>query len=556
MRSTSTHTAGVLTMSRPVSENLINRVLRAAFSAEVLPLLFALMAWLCAGQVQAQASGNCRSFDGQTSGIDVANSNLDIDTGHTFSVTAWVKWKDPLQSGRWAGVVTLNSTTGIGDQGQFWLQHDYNNSHFEFMVENNSGAYATIHSTTVPQQEVWYHLAGVYDGDSVYLYINGIRESSMAFSGNVNTFSSDFQLSIGKWSNAAYQGRHFFGDIDAVSVWNIAMTQTEIRDRMCRRVSRTTPGLVAYWRMNEPAGNVVGDVTTNGHDGTASNTSITLSGAPIGDASVYTYGGTTLNFYNPMYNDSLRVDDFSSKPAGIHIYRVDSVPNNTTAPMGWSNLCTTFYFGVFIVNSNGETYKATWYFMGNPFANNPSILGEATRTSNDASQWNDSYAQLNGLSLTLAGLYDRNEFILMEDTTTSGSGGGNMNTFSQGPNAQAMLMYNENSQTNNNARTGATNTTTMTGEQGVGFTMEGTYPNPFSGSFNINVSCTMASDLTAKVLTPDGKEVYQQSFSCTEGSNSLRMDSMDNQAAGMYLLLLTDNAGHSVTKKIVSANQR
>ncbi|HXB10617.1 MAG TPA: LamG domain-containing protein, partial [Bacteroidia bacterium] len=365
-------------------------------------------------QVVNGNSGHCRSFDGSTTNVTFTNNDLGLSSGNTMTVTAWVKCNSTVNEGGWANLVTLNNSTSNGDDGQFWLQHSSDNTLFEFAVENKSSNRTYVQSVTAPVNGVWYHVAGVYDGSFIYLYVNGVMETKTAQTGNINNFQGNYNLDFGQWAYNGNAYRRFNGDIDEVTIWNTALTQTQIRTNMCQSIKGTEAGLIGYWRMNETSGNSVYDKTSNNRTGTAANTKIVWSGAPIGNASSFTYGGTRLGLSNPTYNDSLVVNSFSTTPTGIFIYRIDTTANYTTAPAGYSSLATNYYYGVFIVGSTIPTYTMTYYYTGNPYASSPSLIGMVSRFDDSASTWTNVSAALSLVTKTFqkTGQSGRNEYDL------------------------------------------------------------------------------------------------------------------------------------------------
>jgi len=107
-------------------------------------------------------------------------------------------------------------------------------------------------NTAIPQ--AWQHIAWVYDGSSVLLYVNGILNGSSPASG---TFSNpDVPFGIGKsllgGFNFVYGGR-----VDEVSVWDKGLTQSEIQDIIDNELTGTEENLQLYYKFNqgEPGGN-------------------------------------------------------------------------------------------------------------------------------------------------------------------------------------------------------------------------------------------------------------------------------------------------------------
>lgn len=322
-----------------------------------LTLIILLNSIISYAQTGLLTSNKCLTFDGKTSEVSFKNNDLGLSGGNTLTVTAWVKWNSFTSMNPWANVVTLNNSTGNGDIGQFWFQHNQNNTKFEFAVQTLTTR-NIIQSTINPVTGTWYHIAGVYDGSFVTLYVNGIAQGKNILTGNINNFQGNFKLNIGKWANSTNNYRRFNGDIDEVTIWKKALTQTEIKNMMCRNLKGNETGLVGYWAMNETSGSNVNDPTSNGRTGTNLSAYIVESGAPIGSVSAYTYGGTRLSITHPIYGDSLVIDNFSAPIQGVHIYRMDSVLNVTAAPIGFKRIIP-YYFGVFIVNSSGQTYQTT-----------------------------------------------------------------------------------------------------------------------------------------------------------------------------------------------------
>lgn len=94
----------------------------------------------------------------------------------------------------------------------------------------------------------WYHVALVYDGSKLKLYINGVlNASTSAPRGNINladTYSGGFHIGF------SAGGRYLDGAISEARVWTKALTEVDIQSNMCY-VDATSEGLLAYWRFNE-----------------------------------------------------------------------------------------------------------------------------------------------------------------------------------------------------------------------------------------------------------------------------------------------------------------
>ena len=79
--------------------------------------------------------------------------------------------------------------------------------------------------TTVWDGE-WHHIVGTYDGTQVRLYFDGSLAGVTATSIGIGYNSEEFE--IGDNRLGPVFEHHFVGEIDAVKVWNRALTPTEI----------------------------------------------------------------------------------------------------------------------------------------------------------------------------------------------------------------------------------------------------------------------------------------------------------------------------------------
>ena len=116
----------------------------------------------------------------------------------------------------------------------------------------------------------WYHIAVVYDGMNITLYVDGKAQSSVTTSGGTIDLTWDYMdgFHIGR----SERGRYLDGYVSEARVWNVARTSSQLEDGVCY-VDPTSEGLVAYWRFNgDSQEGKVPDLTGHGHDAIASGT--------------------------------------------------------------------------------------------------------------------------------------------------------------------------------------------------------------------------------------------------------------------------------------------
>lgn len=120
----------------------------------------------------------------------------------------------------------------------------------------------SIPSSTRFAANKWYMISLVYDGSTMTMYVNGVKDASA----NGSVASVNFQRFELGMSWGGYNYSQFFpGRISEVRVWNRALSASEIVNGICG-VDSKSKGLVAYWKMNEGFGHIFHDATGNGYD--------------------------------------------------------------------------------------------------------------------------------------------------------------------------------------------------------------------------------------------------------------------------------------------------
>jgi len=160
--------------------------------------------------------GKALSFDGVDDYVDCGDID-DVDGASEITVTAWVKW------GGAAGGLTAarefhrkNNVYAFGGgwkdhKARFWI-HDG--------TWKNSGD-----SITDIDDGSWYFIAGVYDGEYLRLYVNGVEESNNYIGST--TLSANIEHVIVGSSKGT--GEFWNGIIDEVRIYNRALSEKEIK---------------------------------------------------------------------------------------------------------------------------------------------------------------------------------------------------------------------------------------------------------------------------------------------------------------------------------------
>ena len=358
-------------------------------------------------------SGNSLDFDGISQYASVPNNN-NLRPAVNMTLECWFyprsfsdEWTSPLSH------AVDNSGTESG------YDFSWTNGKLRFRVKTSSqGSNTWDNSAGTDAYEInkWQHIAGVYNGDSIYFYLNGVLKEKIAATGAINwdNLPTDFRIGSFHDSNEDW---YFDGKLDEIRVWNIARSQTEIRSTMCSKLVGNELGLAAYYRLDESNTLQVKDAGVNALNGNTTNMgnqAYDYSGAYIGDASQFIYPsswtGQTLSI-NSSAQGSLSIQTIQNNPSGLHLFRIDHLPNTINGLGDYGNNQT--YFGVFFTNQASGT--AQFSYANYPQATaNETNLNLYKRAANNVSFWAYSNATLNtgSNSINISNLNSSSEIIL------------------------------------------------------------------------------------------------------------------------------------------------
>ena len=270
-----------------------------------------------------------------------------------FSVEAWVNVQAINTDGHYQ---SRQPIVMKGNSGQWeWALYVYDDLSVGFSSWKCSGSSHCEPSGGSIVLGQWHHIAASFsDNNYNRVYIDGVLVvESTTFHGSACDGTRPVRIA------SREDGQFLNAFVDEVRVWNKALTQTEIRQNMCKKLTGTETNLIAYYRVDEGADKVcsatkdVCDLSPNGFNGVNYNSPVWgYSGAPIGDASTYLYtnswSGQTINLTSTN-KGNFEVSNVTNNPNGIQVYRVDAYPNSSVGipqTLGSNNV----YYGTFVAN--------------------------------------------------------------------------------------------------------------------------------------------------------------------------------------------------------------
>lgn len=212
-------------------------------------------------------------FDMVDDFVQLPNGSQYVSGTNALSITGWF-YCDALAYGQ--GYMGFRAGSGTAE---FYLIQ-LNNGVMECRIVTTAGffEYVSPVNTVIPQ--VWQHIAWIYDGTAIKLYVNGIMKGSKPASGTFLGPAVTFGIgkSILGGFNFVYGGR-----VDEVTVWDKALSQTEIQDMMANELTGTEANLQLYYKFNQgvPGGNNTSitkldcEIGTGDRDGDLMNFSLT-----------------------------------------------------------------------------------------------------------------------------------------------------------------------------------------------------------------------------------------------------------------------------------------
>lgn len=218
------------------------------------PLLIAFLFTLSAASSNLSAQGGMQFNHTIPNYVEAGTTiNQQLHTTNTITVEAWCYLTT------YSFLPTLVGNYGNSTM-QFLLRID--NQRPAFWVEGGSG-FRVVNGTTIVPLNTWTHLAGVWDGTALRVYINGVLNGTNAsVTGQFNNTGHPVRIGASLTSEA------FSGRIDEVRIWSIARSQTDIQSTMNNCLQNNWTGLLASYSFEEGSGSTVSDRTGNGNTGT------------------------------------------------------------------------------------------------------------------------------------------------------------------------------------------------------------------------------------------------------------------------------------------------
>ncbi|MBX4200052.1 PQQ-dependent sugar dehydrogenase [Candidatus Parcubacteria bacterium] len=171
--------------------------------------LFVSPVWNTTGKL-----GGSLTFDTTNDYVSAADSNtLDLTVG-TYSA-----WVNPSAAG-WGGIIDKGIDSDLANNYAMEINPS---RQIQCTISNNTSFNAVTSSAILPLN-TWSHVACVWNGTTLKVYVNGIESGSVAET--VTPVGNSLPFQIGRWGASDY----FRGMLDEVRVYNRVLSATDITE--------------------------------------------------------------------------------------------------------------------------------------------------------------------------------------------------------------------------------------------------------------------------------------------------------------------------------------
>jgi hypothetical protein len=202
----------------------------------------------CNGVCQPAGTCNAIAFDGTTGSI-THGATTALAMNQSATIEAWVQVRSHIEH-----APIFRKVLGNEEDKALSIE----DGHVRLYFYRGGPAYIEIVSRTLVPLNAWTHIAGVYDGTNISIYMNGDRTDTAAVTGVKAISNSNGEIFIGR-VHTMYEVT-FDGVISDLRVSSIGRyTTTTFTPPALHAVDGNT---LALWRLDEGAGATVTDVGT------------------------------------------------------------------------------------------------------------------------------------------------------------------------------------------------------------------------------------------------------------------------------------------------------
>jgi hypothetical protein len=179
-----------------------------------------------------------------------------LNPQNAITILMWVRLEAPVncdETDNWVGILNKDWPTETNSGYSIQVESDHA---LTWVIGTESG-YTLYGTGDGLIMNKWTHLTFVYDastsGANIYIdgYLNESGDYGDVGHGAIIPNPSPLQLNTPASSICTEEKGNFPGSIDDISIWNIALKDTEIRNIISNSITGTETGLISFWSFDE-----------------------------------------------------------------------------------------------------------------------------------------------------------------------------------------------------------------------------------------------------------------------------------------------------------------
>ena len=166
-------------------------------------------------------SNSTYDFDGNDDQIYVNNSSS-LSPNQYVTVNSWI-YPRAYEDGKF--ILVKGSHVNLSTRSYGLLGPEANQK-AQFRISNSATEIGVFSSANITLNS-WTMVTGVYDGNFIKIFINGVFDSQISLNGLINQTSEPLTFGSHKYYN--FSDYWYNGKIDDIGIWNRALTASEIQ---------------------------------------------------------------------------------------------------------------------------------------------------------------------------------------------------------------------------------------------------------------------------------------------------------------------------------------
>ncbi len=178
-------------------------------------------------------------FDGLAVDRVVVPNHADLEPAGVVTLEAWAR-PTAIASGQTGAIAGKGRNDAGEPYGTYAIEYEFG-AGFRCYLGTVSGPHPRAYGPSATPQGAFHHVACVYDGSNLVLYVDGVAGTPVARTGAIAYGLEQNDLSLGAWgasTGSSGINQPFLGAIDEVAVHTRALSAAEIQNHFLRGALR------------------------------------------------------------------------------------------------------------------------------------------------------------------------------------------------------------------------------------------------------------------------------------------------------------------------------